>query len=146
MREYTIYWIEEEFAHHYFGREKMFYHLFEEYTSAIGELRPILNKQVNYVTKPIPVLHINQFIQNEMKTKTNYRFIEELHIFQANKNKSKATLHVSEQHLTLVGTGEYEAEMTFFELLRKWDSRFLAVDTNQMRFGWLTPIKQRKFV
>ncbi len=146
MREYTIYWIEEVFAHHYFGREKMFYRLFEEYNTAMDELKSILTKQVNYVTKPIPALHINQFIQAEMKTQANYRFFEGEHMYQAQNKKSKATLLVTEQHLILVGTGEYEAEMTFFELLRKWDSRFLAVDMNQIRFGWLTPLKQRNFV
>ncbi len=146
MRKYNIYLIEEEFANHYFGREKMFFSLFSEYNTSIGYLRDILTKQINYITNPIPVLKINQFVISELNLKSSIGMDNESYTIQALNKKSKATLYVTEEYLTLVGIGEYEAEMNFFELLRKWDSRFLAVDTKEIRFGWLTPIKQRNFV
>jgi hypothetical protein len=146
MREYTIYWIEEEFAHHYFGRESMFYRLFTEAREIVANDEHFLKKQVKYITKSIPGIHINQFIQAEMKSKTSYRLTKEGHMIQVQDGKSKACLSVNERFLTLRGMGNYEAEMLFFELLRKWDTRFLAIDFNQMRFGWISPMKQRKFV
>jgi hypothetical protein len=146
MREYTIYWIQEEFAHHYFGREGMFFRLFTEAKESAFVDEHILKKQVNYVTKSIPGIHINQFIETEMRSKTSYRLTKEGHMIQVQNGNSKACLCVKEQYLTLWGEGNYEAEMMFFELLRKWDTRFLAMDFKQNRFGWISPIKQRKFV
>lgn len=141
-----MFWIEEQFAHHYFGREGMFYRLFAESNQATGELRTILTKQVNYITKPIPAIHINQFIETEMKHTPGYRLTNEGHAIKVQNGNSEALLSVSEQKITLLAKGNYEAEMSFFELLKKWDTRFLAVDFTQIRFGWISPIKQRKFV
>ena len=36
MRTYQIYLIEDEFAHHYFGRERLFFNLFLEYIQTTG--------------------------------------------------------------------------------------------------------------
>ena len=46
MRTYQIYLIEDEFAHHYYGREKLFFNLFLEYIQARGRLKSILQKQI----------------------------------------------------------------------------------------------------
>ncbi|MBM7659261.1 hypothetical protein JOC85_000028 [Bacillus mesophilus] len=146
MREYMIYLIEEEFARHYFGREGMFYNLFAEYNVARGELKSILSKQINYITKPIPAIHFNQYIETELKNKTSYRFTHEGHYIEGQNGESIATLSVSERNLTLLAKGKYEAEMVCFELLKQWDSRFLAVNVQQASFGWISPVKQRKFV
>ncbi|WP_246939675.1 sporulation inhibitor of replication protein SirA [Bacillus pinisoli] len=146
MREYTIYWMEEEFAHHYFGREGMFYNLFAESNVARGELKTILSKQVDYITKPIPSIHFNQFIESELKQNKSYHFTINGHCVEGQDSGSFACLAVSERSMTLVAKGKYEAEMVFFELLKKWDSRFLAVNVKQASFGWISPVKQRKFV
>jgi hypothetical protein len=146
LREYTIYWIEEEFAHYYFGREGMFYRLFAESNEAKGELESVLSMQVNYITKPIPSIQFNQFIKNEMKHRTSYRLTKEGHTVNVENGNSRACLSVAERNITLLTSGKYEAEMMFFELLKKWDPRFLAVDFTQTRFGWISPRKQRKFV
>ncbi|MBM6618344.1 sporulation inhibitor of replication protein SirA [Bacillus suaedaesalsae] len=146
MREYTIFWIEEEFAYHYFGREGMFYRLFKEVHELPQQNDSILTKQMEYITKSIPGIHINQFIEIEMSKNGNYEVTKEGHCLTLQNGKSKARLFVNERSIMLVGVGNYEAEMIFFDLLRKWDSRFLAIDFVQKRFGWISPVKQRKFV
>jgi hypothetical protein len=146
MREYMIYLIEEEFAHHYFGREGMFYNLFAEYNDTRGELKSILTKQINYITKPIPAIQFHQYIESELKTNSSYCLTVDGHYLESQNGESYASLAVSERTLTLFAKGKYEAEMVFFELLKKWDSRFLAVNSQQASFGWISPKKQRKFV
>jgi len=66
MRSYQLYLIEDEFASHYFGRERMFYQLFLEYSRANGDLKSIISKQVDFVTKPIPVLRIHQLLHQQL--------------------------------------------------------------------------------
>ncbi|KAA0547842.1 sporulation inhibitor of replication protein SirA [Bacillus sp. BGMRC 2118] len=146
VREYTIFWIEEEFAYHYYGREGMFYRLFKELYDGTQAHHSILIKQMEYITKSIPGIHINQFINIELSNNMNYEVTKEGHCLTLQNGKSKARLLVNERSISLVGEGNYEAEMIFFDLLRKWDSRFLAIDFMQKRFGWVSPIKQRKFV
>ena len=46
MKTYQIYLIEDEFAQHFFGREKLFFNLFLEYIQTTGPLRNILQKQI----------------------------------------------------------------------------------------------------
>ncbi|WP_456275397.1 sporulation inhibitor of replication protein SirA [Bacillus sp. AK128] len=146
MRGYTIYLIEEEFAHHYYGREGMFYKLFAEYNDARGELKSILGKQINYITKPIPAISFNQYVESELKNRSSYRLTTDGHYIEGHNGLSYASLSVSERSLHLLAKGKYESEMVFFDLLKKWDSRFLAVNIQQASFGWISPVKQRKFV
>ncbi|MFD1735913.1 sporulation inhibitor of replication protein SirA [Bacillus salitolerans] len=147
MRQYQIYWVEEEFANHYFGREIMFYRLFFQFNEERNEERKnILNKQVEYITKPLPAIQLNQFIESELKGNINFTITTEGFMFHDQATRSGASLSVHERYIWVVGTGNYETEMMLFDLLRKWDSRFLAIDLGQARYGWLSPIKQRKFV
>lgn len=55
-RHYYIYWIEDEFAHHYFGRESILFHLFESlhWTNRSDDELVMLVKQVDYVTETNP--------------------------------------------------------------------------------------------
>ena len=55
-----------------------------------------------------------------------------------------ATLEVGESMIVVKASGSYEAETAFFEVLRKIESSFLAVDLDHQRFGWLKPMKERK--
>lgn len=66
MRSYQLYLIEDEFASHYFGRERMFYQLFLEYSQANNDLKSIIAKQVKFVTKSIPVLRIHQLLHQQL--------------------------------------------------------------------------------
>src|SRR3954454_4268313 len=66
VRKYQLYLIEDEFAAHYFGRERLFFQLFQENQTADGELKFITAKQISYITKRIEVLKIHQLIQKQL--------------------------------------------------------------------------------
>ena len=73
MRKYQLYLIKDEFAAHYFGRERMFYDLFKEHEKADGELKFITKKQISYITKTLEVLKIHQLLQKQLGRNKGFR-------------------------------------------------------------------------
>ncbi|RSD28813.1 sporulation inhibitor of replication protein SirA [Mesobacillus subterraneus] len=146
MRSYQLYLIEDEFASHYFGRERMFYQLFLEYSQANGELKSILAKQVGFVTKSIPVLRIHQLLHQQLSKVKGFKLEDGVYIFENKSNNSSATLKVHDRWLELDSRGPVDAETVFFEILRKCESSFLAIDLDSTKYGWLKPIKERKYI
>lgn len=147
MRHYYIYLIEEEFANHYFGRESKIYHLFLEFDrTSVMYKKKLLKMQIDYVTKPIHSLRIHQLIETQLKKRTDYYLDRNAHVLLQANNRSHAKLVVHDRYLSLQANGNYEAETIFFEILRKENRCFLAMDLQMDRYGWLAPIKERKFV
>ncbi len=146
VRNYQLYLIEDEFAAHYFGRERLFFQLFREHDKAEGELKFITKKQINYITKTVEVLKIHNLIRKQLGKKKGFRAEQGTYSFELSGKLSKAKLQVFQDLITIQATGSYEAETVFFEVLRKCESSFLALDMDHQRFGWLKPIKERKYV
>ncbi|MDE3838621.1 sporulation inhibitor of replication protein SirA [Bacillus methanolicus] len=146
MRTYTLYLIEDEFAFHYFGRERMFYQLFKEYKNSNGNLKAILEMQINYITKPIPTFCLQQLIHQKLNKNKDFYIEDGIYYIKKGSKSSWARLEFCDRFLKLDSKGSYDAETVFFEVLRKCESSFLAVDLDHHRYGWLNPIKERKFV
>ena len=146
MRSYQLYLIEDEFASHYFGRERMFYQLFLEYSQANDDLKSIIGKQVKFVTKSIPALRIHQLLHQQLSKVKGFHVENGTYIYENKSNNSSATLKVHERWLELQSHGQVDAETVFFEILRKCESSFLAIDLESNKYGWLKPIKERKYV
>lgn len=146
MRSYQIYLVEDEFAAHYFGRERMFYQLFWEYSQASGELKTIISKQVHFVTKAIPVLRLHQLLHQQMNRTKEFRLENGLYIYENKSVSSMAALKIHDRWLELDSSGHIETETVFFEILRKCESSFLAIDLESSKYGWLKPIKERKYI
>ncbi|QED47643.1 sporulation inhibitor of replication protein SirA [Cytobacillus dafuensis] len=145
MRAYQLYLIEEEFASHYFGRERMFFQLFQEYENSTGSLKSILAKQIQYITKPIPGLKLHQYINQQLYRTKDFQTKKGAYYIEKGK-RSKARLEIKDKYLILKASGNYDAETCFFEVLRKSESSFLAIDMKHHQYGWLKPIKERKLV
>lgn len=145
MRTYQVYLIDDEFASHYFGRENMIYKLFKDCDRSFGDRKIILSKQVNFITKSIPTLRIHQSIHQHLQNKRGFRTNRGKYFYEIGKNSS-ANLAVYDRHIEIKASGSYESETVFFEVLRKSEHSFLAIDINNDRYGWLKPIKERKFV
>ncbi len=145
MRNYQLYLVVDEFASHYFGKERMFFQLFQEHEEAVGDFKSILEEQIHFITKPIQVLKIHQIFgqyQQRMRTlhaKNGTYYIEI-------GSRSYAKLEIYERFINIKSNGDYEAETVFFEVLRKIESSFLAIDFENQLCSWLKPIKERKFV
>ncbi|CAM3709596.1 sporulation inhibitor of replication protein SirA [Mesobacillus zeae] len=146
MRSYQLYLIKDEFAAHYFGREQMFYHLFKDFRESKGEMKVILEKQINYITRPVPVLRVHQLLHQQLSKMNGFRADRGVYYLEKKKSESTAGLMVDERVLKVESAGNVDAETIFFEVLRKCETSFLAVDLESNKYGWLKPIKERKFV
>lgn len=145
LRTYQLYIIHDQFASHYFGRESMFFRLFKEYEESEGDLQSILKKQILYITESIPSIRLHQYLSQQLQGTKGFLYNKGAYMVECGRN-SLAKLEISERYLTLTAHGSYEAETRFFEILRKIDSSYLAIDLENHRYGWLKPIKMRKFV
>ncbi len=146
MRKYDIYLINEEVAQHYFGQESKLFHLFLDETRALDEKKDIIKKQIEYISKPIPVVELqHQFLQ-AFKHRTDYFFFNQAHRIQISEPNSKAQLVIFSNYIHIVSDGSFEAETMFFEVMRKISPSFFALDVSTYRYGWLNPIKQVKLV
>jgi hypothetical protein len=146
VRVYQLYLIEDEFAIHYFGRERMFFELFLGSKYSFGELGTIIKKQIQYITKPIPSLRIHQKIHQQLAKMKGYSADNGSYMVELTGKRSNARLIIEDGYVTVEAEGSYEAEAIFFEVLRKCEPSFLAIDFEHHRYGWLKPIKERKFV
>jgi hypothetical protein len=146
VRKYQLYLIEDEFATHYFGRERLFFQLFQEHKKANGEFKFITQKQISYITKKVEVLKIHQLIQKQLGKIKGFRAEHGAYSIELSGKLSTAKVEVFQDLITIDAQGSYEAETAFFEVLRKCESSFLALDLEHQRYGWLKPIKERKFV
>lgn len=145
MRTYQIHLIVDEFASHFFGRERVIFHLFKEFEESFGDLKQTLEKQIRFITKPIQKLKINHVLTQTLQN--NQFFYKKGGLFYLDMNgQSFAQLEIQEQSLMMKSWGNYDAETVFFEVLRKIESTFLAIDRERQRCAWLKPIKERKFV
>ncbi len=145
MRTYQLYLFDDEFASHYFGKERMVYQLFKDYKEAIGEYKRILEKQIDFILKPIEELKIHRFVTQHLQNNKDFYINNGTYYLEIGK-RSTAKLVVHRNCLVLKANGNYEAETIFFEVLRKTESSFIAIDLDHQRYGWLKPIKERKFV
>jgi hypothetical protein len=148
VRHYYIYLIEEEFASHYFGRESKIFHLFQDFhwTTVRSNHNDTLEKQINFITRSIPMQKINQLLETNLANRVLDQKVNHVHKIELNNQRGNAILSVKKRYLELTSYGSYEAETIFFEVLRKFDPCFLAMDLNGERYGWLNPIKERNFV
>ncbi|UOE92751.1 sporulation inhibitor of replication protein SirA [Alkalihalobacillus sp. LMS39] len=146
MRHYDIYLMEKEVARHYFGQESKLFHLFLEQKKATTEFKAIYEKQIEFITRPISTLQLQQLVGQAFKRNQNYEQFKNTHYLSISQPFSQAELTLNPTMITVTSDGGYEAETIFFEVLRKYNACFFAMDMNDFRFGWLNPIKQVKLI
>lgn len=145
VRKYELFLVKEEIAKHYVGRERLIYTLIADYKNADEHKSFILHKQIQYITEPI-----NSEIERVLFLGEIHK-IKNLQIEVADSiliicKKSKAKINFQPDLIKIESDGDYEAEMILFEILRKFRSYYIAIDTTKQKYGWLKPIKERKLV
>lgn len=146
LRSYQLYLIEDEFASHYFGKERLFFELFLEKDQSKGELKEIIERQIQFITKPIPTFNLHKVITQKLGKNRDFRYENGAYYIERKGVKSIARLKITNRVAYLESEGSYDTETIFFEALRQCENSFLAMDFEHARYGWLNPIKERKFV
>ncbi|MED1562812.1 hypothetical protein AJ85_04355 [Alkalihalobacillus alcalophilus ATCC 27647 = CGMCC 1.3604] len=145
MRHYQIYLLQEKVASHFFGQETKLFQLFSDRENAPIADRCIFDKQIEFISKPLPTLLLQKKIKLSLKGYPSYSEIDLKHRIKIQKPNSCAELLIKGQYLSLTSEGGPEAETIFFEILRKVDPCFFAVDVTHNHYGWLNPIRQVKY-
>lgn len=144
MRRYDLYIIDEQFINYYYGRERIFYNLFKEYNEANPPLKKLLAKQIHYITKSMPTLRLHKQLSEQLSKHKDYYMKDGVYCLES--GTSSARLMIEDKKCILYATGNIHAEMLFFEVLRKTDLNFLAVDIKNERFGWIKPMKEKHYI
>ncbi|GAE34711.1 hypothetical protein JCM9157_1786 [Halalkalibacter akibai JCM 9157] len=146
MRHYELYIVEEDVARQYYGQESKLFYLFLEHEKAKGSQKEILRKQIEYITKPIPALLLQQKLKQDLMKIEGYRKKKNTHLIEIIDRDSKAELVIGSDALYLTAEGSFEIETMFFEILRKCEPAFFAFSISEHRYGWLKPLKQQDFL
>ncbi|MDT8862837.1 sporulation inhibitor of replication protein SirA [Alkalihalobacillus sp. MEB130] len=142
MRHYELYIFEEDVARQYYGQESKLFYLFLEHEKARGSQKEILRKQIEYITKPIPALFLQQKLKQDLMKEEGYRKKKNTHMIEIQDRDSKAELVIGADALYITADGSFDVETIFFEILRKCEPTFFAFTIEEHRYGWLKPIKQ----
>ncbi|AUO10825.1 MAG: sporulation inhibitor of replication protein SirA [Priestia megaterium] len=146
MRTYEVYLMEEEVASSYFRREKLIYQLLIEYRMKRHLNETHLQKQVHYITRQLPISFIQRELLQAFSHYPHFFTHQETFVLEYPHKKSRASIKLTNRCITIEGDGNVDAETAFFEVLRKLDPCFLAVNYGTDEYGWLRPVKTRKFV
>lgn len=142
MRRYVVYLLQDDVVKNYFGKEKMLYQLFYEAENKISPYHSVVKKQIQYITRKIPVKKLHQAFMSELKDALTSFEAEKIYEVQLKESASRAILLVNPNYLSIYSYGSIDAETAFFEVLRKLETCFLAVDFKNYNYGWLTPRKR----
>ncbi len=146
VRNYQVYVIDNRVVGPYIGKENKFFGLFYDFLHSKGTQRRIIGRQILYITKPIPV----QSVCSLLETHPNITLLNGVYYVRSKGKsatiRSTAQLQIHNHVLRISSEGGYDAETILFECIRKIDAHFLAVDLENHRYGWLKPIKERKFI
>ncbi|KOO46420.1 sporulation inhibitor of replication protein SirA [Priestia koreensis] len=146
MRKYDIYLIEKEVANHYYQRAGLIFQLFKDFQQPSHIQYDELKKQVEYITKPLPIEELEDAIESAFLHTTAFFKGEKQYKLSILKTQSRARIKMYDRLISLEGIGGVDAETAFFEVLRKLNPYFLAMDFTKEQYGWLTPIKTKKFI
>ncbi|MCK0470856.1 sporulation inhibitor of replication protein SirA [Halalkalibacter sp. APA_J-10(15)] len=143
MRQYELYIFEESVAHQYYGQESKLFYLFLDYENASPIKKEVIRKQIEYITKPIPTLFVQQKIKQAFKQNQQYENHKQTNVITLNSG-AQAELVIDSQSIHVTANGTPEVEMMFFEVLRSCAPTFFAFSIEEYRYGWLKPIQQLK--
>ncbi|WP_459500065.1 sporulation inhibitor of replication protein SirA [Bacillus sp. C1] len=143
MKTYELYLIQEEIAKAYFGREYLFFDLFARFSES-GSLseKKVLYKQMMYITIPLQVMKIHHKLEQALRSCGKYKRIHHTHMLYTGAEYGEIT--VKSQYIQMSTSGNVSMETTFFEVLRKCELTFLAMDYENKKYGWLNPLKQAR--
>ncbi|RSL32760.1 sporulation inhibitor of replication protein SirA [Salibacterium salarium] len=140
MSRYQLTIITKEVALHYYQSEDKLYRLFLDYHKAYDWARPVLEKQIRYVTE---TFLYNGFIDTIRKDLQSIGFKEELrngeYFFYSKHSCSK--IHMHKRYIIFEHNGSVKEEWEVFDCLKNISPYIFAVNIKKGAFGWLKPLK-----
>ncbi|WP_047981180.1 sporulation inhibitor of replication protein SirA [Ornithinibacillus contaminans] len=137
MKEYTVYWIKEEFAKHYYYKNDILFRFIREYQTK--RVRKDLVMQFNFITEDVPVdLILPKLAMQQGKNGSGY-FDE--NPIQLVGTHNDITLHIAKKHLKFRCETLQNAEAVLFPMLRQIHPYIFIIDYQSENFGWISPAR-----
>ncbi|OZU90228.1 hypothetical protein CIL03_03535 [Virgibacillus indicus] len=138
MYEYSVYWIIEDVARHYFHKSDILYRFLKDYQD--NRDRIDLAAQFAYITKNIPqknlIPHMKQYYRDKGFIKINRSLIE---IY---KDGEYISLHMNEKHLKFRCKTLQVAEGILFPMLRQFQPILFITGNDIDKYGWISPVSK----
>ncbi|WP_416825812.1 sporulation inhibitor of replication protein SirA [Ectobacillus polymachus] len=147
MTTFYLYLIQDEIAKAYVGREHILYDLFSRFVQATSLAnRKILYKQIQYITVPMQTNQLHNRVEQRLSFHPHYKRENKQHLL-VHDGTLYGSLLIKRSYARIEASNSDEVETMFFEILRKNERSFFAMNFTEKRYGWLNPIKQeRKYV
>lgn len=143
MRVYEIFLVQKDVVKWYLHKEETLFQLFLDVKRLqSAKLSPLLQKQIDFITHPIDMPLMDTAMNTRLSTIKEYDYHRYHHEITLNKGNSYASLNLFPKKLVLKGIGLPDAEHVFFEMLRKIEDTFIAVDYTHRHIGFLKPVRR----
>lgn len=141
MDKYTIFWIKEEFAYHYFYKNEILYRFLKMYQ--FNRERHDLLSQYNYITNNFSsdglIKHFKEHFTQEGLIKLEEKTIK---LYNESRNQF-ISLHINKKHLDFYSKSLNDAEDLLFPTLRLYQPLLFIMNQSRQDFGWISPVMNR---
>ncbi|KKE78448.1 sporulation inhibitor of replication protein SirA [Oceanobacillus caeni] len=137
MYDYSIYWIKQEVANHYFHKSDILYRFFEEYR--YNKNRIDLRRQFLYITKSIEKDIFISILKYNLKDDVHINQNDS--IIELYNNRYFISLHIEQKQLKFRSRSLQDAEEILFPILRLIHPLFFVVGHTNQKYGWISPIR-----
>ncbi|MFZ4454248.1 sporulation inhibitor of replication protein SirA [Salibacterium aidingense] len=139
MTRYKLIIITKEVALHYFQAEDKLYRLFLDYHKAYEWARPLLEKQIHYITEPLLYPYFIDSLEKDL-SKIGFDKLPSEHAAYVSC-LSDSSIYLEDRHIIFDHAGSAKEEWQVFDCLKKISPYFFAVNINKEAYGWLKPLK-----
>lgn len=140
MDEYSIYWMKDGIAFHYFHKSGILYRFLKQYRQ--NKERSELKMQYDYITNHFVredlIAHFKKFQSNQLAIRINGNNV------QIERNEQAITLQIYDKHLQFRCCTLKDAEELLFPILRDFESSLFVAGNNIVNYGWISPLKSSK--
>ncbi|WP_339215153.1 sporulation inhibitor of replication protein SirA [Ornithinibacillus sp. FSL M8-0202] len=137
MKEYTVYWIKEEFAKHYYYKSDILYRFIKEYH--LNQFRNDLHMQFHYITENFPKDALTSQLWRQPKNTLGK--INSCEMLELGNKREFITLQIEEKHIKFRCETLQDAEALLFPTLRRFHPYLFIINSEYENYGWISPAK-----
>ncbi|MEC5422599.1 sporulation inhibitor of replication protein SirA [Virgibacillus sp. C22-A2] len=134
--EYSVFWIREEIANHYYRKSDILFRFLRDYQNSKN--REDLESQYFYITNTFPsdklISHIEDYYTHDIRIEIKGTSIK---IY---RNLRCISLHIERKHLKFRCKTLQDAEELLFPMLRCFQPLLFITGNNLSNFGWISPM------
>ncbi|WP_284140046.1 MULTISPECIES: sporulation inhibitor of replication protein SirA [unclassified Virgibacillus] len=131
MQSYSIYWIKEEFAVHYFYKSDLLYRFLKAYEQ--DKEREDYALQYEFITNEFDADLILSHLRDNIEVQ------KRSNAHQLSTDSRCLTLHMRKKQIKFQCQTIHEAENMLFPFLRQVHPYLFVIGNNPVRYGWISP-------